>query len=87
MISLETHPSGVVLPARVERAEVRQQKAEELRRRVTLLHLLASICETFGSECLTDTRQILSFVKVCKSSRSDYFEKYGLKYLVQSTGL
>ena len=65
MISKETQEPDVILPASMERSEVREMKRGELMRRVTLLHLLASICETFGSECLSDNTQILLFVKVC----------------------
>ena len=64
MISKETQEPDVILPASMERSEVREMKRRELMRRVTLLHLLASICETFGSECLSDNTQILLFVKV-----------------------
>ena len=64
MISKETQEPDVILPASMERSEVREMKRGELMRRVTLLHLLAAICETFGSECLSDNTQILLFVKV-----------------------
>lgn len=64
IVSRETQQAGVVLPARVERLEVKVEKEKELRKKVTLLHLLASICETFGSECLVKPSQILLFVKV-----------------------
>ncbi|KAK7114233.1 transport and Golgi organization protein 6 homolog [Littorina saxatilis] len=63
MISTETQQPDIVLPASLQRSEVREKKRGELTRRVTLLHLLASICETFGSECLSDNTQILLFVK------------------------
>ncbi|XP_076469852.1 transport and Golgi organization protein 6 homolog [Babylonia areolata] len=63
MITKETQQSDIVLPASALRSEVREEKQGELMRRVTVLHLLASICETFGSECLSDNTHILLFVK------------------------
>ena len=64
MITKESQQDDIILPASAQRSEVREQKREELTRRVNLLHLLAAICETFGAECLSDNTQILLFVKV-----------------------
>ncbi|KAK7483036.1 hypothetical protein BaRGS_00025699 [Batillaria attramentaria] len=95
MISFEAQLSDIVLPARVERSEVREQKVLDLERRVTLLHLLASICETFGSECLTDTRQILLFVKVslergvavCKNTSEEEMAVFETETMSMAMGL
>lgn len=64
---METQQKEVLLPVHLERCDIMEKKKEDLTKRVTLLHLLAAICETFGSECLTNTNQTLLFVKVRKS--------------------
>ncbi|KAL8570495.1 hypothetical protein ACOMHN_034530 [Nucella lapillus] len=59
IISKETQHKDIVLPVRLHNEE----KKQELKRWTTLLHQIASICETFGAECLTDNTHILLFVK------------------------
>jgi hypothetical protein len=64
MITKESNQAGLVLPVTLQSTEVIEERKADLARCVTLLHVMAAMCETFGTECLSDNTQILLFVKV-----------------------